>query len=161
MPNFFLKPGEILLTANPRTITTVLGSCVSVTLRDPASGLSAICHAVLPDSQAHPRSRRYPDSYYVDAAVRRMLKEFASRGIGSSRLQISLLGGAAQNGGRFAVGHGNIQSALKVLAEHNLSPNHIDVGGRQGRKVDFDTATGQVASRRLKPTHRSKPCSKS
>ena len=161
MPDFFLKPGEIVLTANPRTITTVLGSCVSVALRDPASGLSAICHAVLPDSQAQPRCLRYPDNYYVDAAVKRMLKEFASRGIGSSRLQVSLLGGAAQNGGRFAVGHGNIQSALKVLAENNLSPDHLDVGGRQGRKVDFDTATGQVASRRLNPSLRSKTCSKS
>ncbi|OPZ60213.1 MAG: Chemoreceptor glutamine deamidase CheD [Deltaproteobacteria bacterium ADurb.Bin510] len=159
----FLKPGEIVLTERPGTITTVLGSCVSVIVRDPLTSLSAMCHAMLPDSQAEPRNRHYPASYYVDAAVRRMLAEFDSRGLHSRRLEVAVIGGAALAGGRFAVGQGNVMSALKTLAELGLRPATLDVGGSNGRRLSFDTATGELTSTslgRVRPA-RTKACSRS
>ena len=52
MPRFFPTPGAVRFSTSPERVETILGSCVSVTLRDPVSGLAAISHCVLPDSPA-------------------------------------------------------------------------------------------------------------
>ena len=52
MTRHFLHPGAVRFSASPELVETILGSCVSITLRDPVSGLTAISHCVLPNSPA-------------------------------------------------------------------------------------------------------------
>ncbi|MGA2108628.1 MAG: hypothetical protein ABSH25_13400 [Syntrophorhabdales bacterium] len=44
----FLKPGEIYVGEEPAEISTILGSCVSVTMFSKRVRVGAICHALLP-----------------------------------------------------------------------------------------------------------------
>ena len=48
----YLKPGELHFATGPTVVSTVLGSCVSVTMFDRLSGAAAICHALLPEGPA-------------------------------------------------------------------------------------------------------------
>lgn len=43
--NAFLKPGEAIVSPNPILVSTVLGSCIAVTMYSPEKRVGAICHA--------------------------------------------------------------------------------------------------------------------
>ena len=48
LPGHYLKPGEMHLAMEPTVISTLLGSCVSVTMFHPQRRIGAICHGLLP-----------------------------------------------------------------------------------------------------------------
>ena len=48
----FLKPGEIYVGREPAEVSTILGSCISVTMFSEGLKLGAICHALLPGDRA-------------------------------------------------------------------------------------------------------------
>lgn len=153
MNRLFLPPGAIHFATGGERIETVLGSCVSVSLRDPATSAAALSHCVLP---AAPAGATGPELYrFCDAAVEAMLAWFAHRGVPSHRLQVKLFGGAEvlPGGARpFAgssVGAMNTRHAAAALARHGLVPSARQTGGAKGRYLIFDTATGEVWIRQL------------
>lgn len=145
MPRVFLREGELILTSRPLVVQTVLGSCVSVTMRDPRSGLSAICHAAMPSApQWDSRSLRY-----VDCALDRIIRRFHTAGVPSERLQVKVVGGADLREGadqpQFeAVGTRNLQVALERLRSEGLAVTASHAGGASGRGVFFVTSTGEI-----------------
>ena len=48
MKKVFLRPGDVTVGKAPAEVSTVLGSCVSVTMFAERLKLGAICHALLP-----------------------------------------------------------------------------------------------------------------
>src|SRR5512141_2905785 len=46
--NIYLKPGEVVVARDPMLISTVLGSCVAVTMFSPSRGIGAICQSPYP-----------------------------------------------------------------------------------------------------------------
>ena len=146
LPSVYLKPGELHFATGPTVVTTVLGSCVSVTMFERASGAAAICHAVLPEGCDSDALR------YVDTAIIRMLELFSARGMLSRRLEVKLFGGADMmiaGGSRIGVGRRNVEIARQVLAAEGLDVASADVGGTRGRKLFFYTHTGEVLLKRL------------
>lgn len=153
MHTLYLKPGEMVLCTEPTQVSTVLGSCVSLTLFSPEHRVGAICHALLP---TRPSCDGDNDSgfRYVDDSIRHMLMEFLRKGIHSSRLVAKLFGGsdlmAAVTGVRQSrsIGRQNIEVALSVLEETGLVLAASDLGGEWGRKLVFHTHTGEVFIKR-------------
>ncbi len=145
----YLKPGELFVTREPVLVTTILGSCVSVTMFDRQTGTAGICHATLPDGGGSDNFK------YVDAAVRYMLKYFRKLGITLPSIQVKLFGGSdmfstGQAGTRnITVGWQNISAATRCLAGCGLVPVAADVGGRKGRKLLFTTDTGAVYVKKM------------
>jgi chemotaxis protein CheD len=91
---------------------------------------------------------------YVDTAIELMLMAFATRGVTTQEIEVKLFGGADSLGadvpaGGYCVGSRNIEAALAVLAQRGIVPVAGGVGGRHGRVIDFDTASGEVHVRRL------------
>ena len=151
----------------PSLVSTVLGSCVAVTLFNARRELAAICHALLPSC----KKRIYvdsvhdlldedciqcPESYrYVDCAVAMMAEAFRRCGIAPGETQVQLLGGARMIGDAAGavrtapVGQQNVKVARKVLADHHLRIAFSDTGGAAGRKIIFDSQTGDVAVSRI------------
>ena len=147
----FLKPGEIYIAEKPAEVSTILGSCISVTMFSRRAKVGAICHALLPSG--HPSAA--PEGFrYVDTSILYMLGMLEKRGIRGSELEISLLGGSdmleCTRGNSDTVGRKNIETALRILKGRNLEVRGSDVGGSMGRKVRFSTATGRVLLRRIK-----------
>ncbi len=156
MSRFFLLPGTVRFASSPERIETVLGSCVSVSLRDPRTAAAALCHCVLPE--APPRTRTRERFRFCDTAVEAMLEWFADRNVPAARLEVKLFGGAEvlPGGSRpsgASVGALNAQCAITVLASFGLAPQARETGGATGRYLVFDTATGGVWIRQLSKEH--------
>lgn len=147
----FLKPAEIFVSGPdgvPGRVTTILGSCVSVTFFSPRLRLGAICHALLPrcPRPAACRTRCADHARYAACVLPALLGRLRSRGLGPSDLVCGLFGGSDLFGvnGRSAVGRANAETALEFLEAARMRIVARDVGGRAGRKLVFDTDSGDI-----------------
>lgn len=151
-PNVFLRTGHGLAAVRPVAVTTVLGSCVAVTMSCPARGIGLICHAFLPDSRETARGGRgFRPCRFVDTAVERMFESLARLRVRPASLLIKVFGGAdgpAANLG-CGVGASNLAAVERVLAGRGLRAAARDVGGPFGRTIRFLTHTGQVFVKRI------------
>ena len=150
LPVIYLKPGELYLGEEPTVVVTTLGSCVSLIFFHQPQQLGAICHALLPTD--HHREKSFK---FVDRAFYWMLKQFKSRGINMSQIQVKLFGGADVLEGfqgsfrTVTVGQQNIHQALELFKAHGLKVQASNLGGTWGRKIFFFTHTGEVLLKRV------------
>jgi len=152
----FLKPGEMVVSSEPMLVTTLLGSCVAVTMFSPRLRLGAICHALLPSCRRDQPCSHHDSGKYVECAVALMRGELNARGVPDSEIEAKLFGGsdmfALLDGRRLSVGRQNIEMALQVLEAASLRVVTRDLGGPRGRKIIFHTHTGEVYLKRLRKT---------
>ena len=152
----YLKPAEVYFADKPLVIKTILGSCITVTMYCQRMGAAAACHALLP-SCGHETPCYDPSckirNKYVDCIIPEMIKRFTKKHIKVAEIEVKLFGGADmfktsdKSVGR--VGSMNVEMARKVLEKHGLRLKSFDVGGNLGRKILFDTQTGEVWMKRL------------
>ena len=146
----YLKPGEVIISHNPILVSTILGSCVAITMYSPNRKVGAICHAMYPHTV-----KKETSLHYVETAItyicRRMM-EYGAR----ADMVIKLFGGAQVLAGsdysdiRKSIGGQNIIQAHKTLEQLGLSVSKSDTGGTNGRKLLFSIKTGDVYLRKLK-----------
>lgn len=156
-PTIYLNMGEIVLADKPATITTVLGSCVAVTLFDRTSGLGAMCHGVMPacESAAKCTSACEKRGHYVECSVVAMARWFRSRCGVRAGVEARVFGGAEiflsaeRLWGILSVGPRNIEAAKRALSNYAFSVSSMIVGGRAGRRIYFDTRSGEVTVQQL------------
>lgn len=125
-------------------MSTVLGSCVSVCLFAPEKKIGGINHFMLPfwngDGLASPK--------FGNIAVEKLIEKMAQMGVGECELIAKIFGGADQlhNGGEsiFKIGNKNILIAEQILNEHKIKIVVKNVGGNRGRKLIFNTHSGEV-----------------
>lgn len=153
----FLHPGEYHFAHGPAKIQTILGSCVAFTMRDPLSGRAAMCHCLLPQMPAEEKrnnSNSNMDIFrYVDTSFDAMLSEFQRYGVPPERLEIKLFGGAnvlLRMSKNLAIGSLNWQQARQSLQKCKLGLRAHDIGGEAGRRLLFETATGEVFVKTLR-----------
>ena len=152
LAEIYLQPGEVRLARRPSILRTVLGSCVGVTFWSPRLSIGALCHGVLP--RCPPGMQGPGGYYYVDFAICELVGQFDDLGISCGDVHVKVFGGADVSGlgerrTRRSVGSQNRQTALEVLAHHNLTVIASDLGGTIGRSIRFHTGTGKVFVRRL------------
>jgi chemotaxis protein CheD len=143
----YLYPGGIFLHPERHLVTTVLGSCVAVCLWDPRRGLGGINHFLLPlwNGEGLPTPR------YGSVAVPRLVEGMTARGGRREDLQAKVFGGASLWRGAegvLAIGERNAALARRLLEDLGVPVVGSDCGGACGRKVLFDTGTGEVLLRR-------------
>ena len=147
--NVYLKPGEVIISRHPIQISTILGSCVAITMHSPAKGSGAICHAIFP--QIANQDNRL---HYVDPAIRYIYSKMIDYG-GIADMVVKLFGGARVLAGsdygdsRRSIGEMNVLQARETLQQLGLAIAKEDVGGGRGRKLLFSIKTGEVFLRRL------------
>ena len=148
--NVYLKPGEVIISKNPILVSTILGSCIAVTMFSPGKKIGAICHAMYPCNPTGDVNVQY-----VDSAIHYIFGKMMEY-TGKTDLIVKLFGGAkVLTGGeygedRMAIGEQNISQAKRTLAELGLAIANSDIGGLRGRKLLFSIKTGDVYRRRLR-----------
>ena len=161
LPKVFLQTGDCFIGVQPTLVTTVLGSCLAVTMHAPKQAIGTICHAFLPDSS---EDRRHIDPQvcrYVDTALQNMLESLDKLGIPRRDLVLKMFGGSSGIAVRgmewssYNIGRRNIEMARKLLRFARLDLAVEDVGGAQGRKLMFNTGTGEIWLKRLNKMDRS------
>ena len=140
-----LYPADIYVDTNPCLVSTILGSCISVCLHDPVLGYGAINHYILPRWNGHDLATMK----YGNMSIIRILEELLTLGSKYGDIVAKVYGGAQVLTGmptNFHIGKRNAKIATEILSEFNIPVIYWDVGGNMGRKIIFNTFTGEVES---------------
>jgi chemotaxis protein CheD len=156
-PNVYIHPGEACFSRHPIVVSTVLGSCISITMYSKKIKYAGISHCQLPDCKnCYSDCKNCSDLYkYVKCTIPHMIEKFENLQIQRKDIEVKIFGGAdvlkkTSTEKRIGtVGKQNIEMAHEVLAKNNMPASIIDVGGQQGRKIFFLTETGEIFLSRL------------
>jgi chemotaxis protein CheD len=144
----YLHAGQVVASAEPKVVMTILGSCVAVCIWDPVTGIGGMNHFVLPECAATLRSDRFGN-----IAIQSLLRRLEALGCRRRSLQAKVFGGARVLGrsdrARVDLGQTNVELALRVLATEKTPVVASDVGGDRGRKLIFRTADGAAWVKRI------------
>jgi chemotaxis protein CheD len=139
----FLYPSTVFVTGNATHIQTILGSCIAVCLYDPVMKCGGMNHYMLPvwngEGLESPK--------YGNVAIDMLLAKMTQLCLGKEPLIAKVFGGADQydrKNNAFNIGDKNIQLALYMLEKYSIPIAASSLGGAHGRKILFDTASGQV-----------------
>ncbi len=134
--------GQLHFARSPDLLTAILGSCVAVVMYWPKGKLGAMAHVVL----ARAGNKMGPAANYADRVVPAMLREFKIRGVSPEELEVKLTGGASMFGSSrvIHVGQDNIRTLREALQREGLTPVAEHVGGKKGRRVTLNCATGDL-----------------
>jgi chemotaxis protein CheD len=139
-PRHFLYPGQIFVTRDPITISTILGSCAAVCLWDRHKRAGGMNHYLLPEGQADGPNRLR----YGNIANPELLREVLALGCEVRNLQAKIFGGSSA----FAVdlsnsvGTRNVDLAESFLRSAGIPIVEREVSGKHGRRLVFQVADG-------------------
>lgn len=138
--------GGVAASANGEVLRTILGSCISVCIRDPFTHIGGMNHFMLPNGDTN--SGRY-GVHAMELLINACMKLGADRRCFEAKVF----------GGGHVVGHkkssngvptANIDFAVKFLDIEKIPVIKHDLGGFSAREVFFFTDSGRVLMRRLR-----------
>ncbi len=144
-PRVLLEPGELHFGAAPLRISTLLGSCVSITLWHPRLRLGGMCHYVL--GQRRQQEELPLDGRFGDEAFALLLEAIRAHACRPRDFQAKLFGGGGMltgPGAQLDIGQSNIAQGRRLLQAAGIPLISEHVGGSGRRKITFDLASGQV-----------------
>jgi len=138
-----LYPADVFVGRAPCSVTTILGSCISVCLHDPVQKQGAINHYILPHwNGCDPVFMKYGNLSIIG-----ILRELLLLGSRLENVKAQIYGGAeilTETPANFYIGKRNTQIAFEILNEFQIPVFFSDVGGNKGRKISFNTYSGKV-----------------
>ncbi|WP_370207248.1 chemotaxis protein CheD [Pararhodobacter marinus] len=133
--------GEYLVSSDPELVlSTVLGSCVSVCLYDPACRIGGMNHYLLADAREGEATSLKYGANAMELLINHLLKSGASR----STLQAKVFGGSRMSGRFGDIGPKNAEFALRYLRAEDFPVRAQDLGGTDARRINFHPVTGKV-----------------
>jgi chemotaxis protein CheD len=134
--------GQAVVASEPTRLTTILGSCIALTMYSPQRRLGMLSHIVLP----HSAGSIATPAKFADTAVPHMISTLKEHGVRPGELIAKIAGGACMFGdGKFMqIGDSNVQATQKALEAAGIRIAGQNVGGTLGRRICFDLSTGCV-----------------
>jgi len=143
---YFLYPSTLFASRTPTKVNTILGSCVAICLYDPILKIGGINHFMLPlwngQGLASPK--------YGNIAAEKLVDKMLSLGSQKNNLIAKVFGGGEVIESSikvFNIGSRNIAIAHEMLEEFKIPIVAKSVGGKLGRKLEFNSFTGEVKQR--------------
>lgn len=139
--------GEHYVTSDPdEVLSTVLGSCVALCLRDPVAGVGGMNHFLLPDGagKGTDAGRRY-GAYLMEVLINDVLKAGGRR----ERLEAKLFGGGRMFDSLTDVGAANADFAERFLADEAIPVVSSSLRGAGGRRVHYWPVSGRALQRNV------------
>jgi chemotaxis protein CheD len=138
---YFLFPSTLVVSVDPCDIQTILGSCVAVCLYDPIKKQGGMNHYMRPfwngEGLESPK--------FGNIAIEMLLGKMVQIGSQKRNLVAKVFGGANQfENTTINVGERNVQVAETLLLKIGIDTISKNLGGVQGRRIVFNTSTGQV-----------------
>ncbi len=140
--NYFLEPGYICFDKGTKVIQAVLGSGVAVCLWDSKRKYGGMSHFVYPRT----KDSKKATPVYGNVAIIALIKMIKELGSSNGDIKAHIIGGGHPEDilGNNNIGLDNIKIAQKILNKKGIVIASEDVGGIMGKKVVFDTETGQI-----------------
>jgi chemotaxis protein CheD len=127
-------------------LVTSVGSCIAICLHDPVHRCGGLAHIMLPNSAIAPQESL--PSKFANTAVPALASEIRQVSGKHARLSAKIAGGAnmfasiGTNG--LDIGAKNIKAVKAALSQHNIWLAGEDVGGLQGRRINFNVNSGST-----------------
>ncbi len=136
---YFLNPGYIFVSQEPHLIHTVLGSCVAVCLWDSYHNFGGMSHYIYSKALGTDRNVKFGE-----VAIPYLIKLMLGFGAKESQIKAHIAGGGEHPDFKSMIGAENADLADKLLADHHIEVLSRDVKGQYGRKVVFNSGTGEI-----------------
>ena len=148
MPQRVVGISDIYVSGNTEEeiITYSLGSCIGLTVYDPAVKIGGMIHYMLPLSKVSPDKAKVKPGMFADTGIPILFREMLNRGGNKDRLVIKVAGGSSlmDDNKLFNIGERNYLVLRKILWKNNLLINSEDIGGNLSRTLRLDIGTGMV-----------------
>jgi len=145
--NINVVQGEIEVSALPNiTLTTILGSCISVCMWDRRAAIGGMNHFLLAEGGGA-NAIKY-GAYAMEMLINRLLRAGAQR----SHIESKVFGGASVSALANDIGQRNGEFALEFLSNENIPCLAQSIGGSKARRVRFHPTTGSVKMMFVQPT---------
>ena len=144
----FLHPSAVCVSKEPLWVTTVLGSCIAVCFFDSKKCIGGMNHFMMP----YWNGFGLESPRYGNVAIRQLFEKMLDSGAKKEDIVCKIFGGAemlAVQESVFNVGKRNIELAYKIVNELGIAVVSSSTGGKQGRKIHFNTQTGEVLQKYL------------
>ncbi len=134
--------GQVSMVKKPDITRAVLGSCVGLVLYHSRVGVGMLAHIVLPTAEG----RSGMPCKFADTAIPHMLQELQKANANRAGLVAKLTGGANMFGGNgpIQIGKANAEAVRSTLKELTIPIVAEHIGGNKGRRVTFDSVSGDV-----------------
>ncbi|MFA6189514.1 MAG: chemotaxis protein CheD [Sulfuricurvum sp.] len=139
----FIHVGQIHVDTAPTAISTVLGSCVAVCLYDASLGIGGMNHYLLPFWNGN----GLQSPKFGNISIPKLIEVMVAKGSTPKSMEAKIFGGASMNIGvndSMMIGQKNIMVAREILKEYKIAIVAEDIGGQNGRKIQFDLQRGKV-----------------
>lgn len=140
-----IHAGGYCVMTEEGVISTLLGSCIAVCLRDPSGPVAAMNHFLLPyrDDRTTGENEDRDGRYGVDAMEMTLaaLDRFRAK---RDKLEAKVFGGADMIADVRSVGEANIRFVETALADIGIPVRAWDVGGIRHRVIRFFVESGTV-----------------
>jgi len=125
--------------------TSGLGSCVGVVVYDSYQQIAGLAHIMLPDSSLA-KNGSVTAAKYADTAVNKLIACLIKHGARKTALKAKIAGGAqmfqfSSGNELMRIGPRNVEAVKKQLASLHIEIVGEDVGGNNGRTIEFDPKT--------------------
>ncbi|MDN4502790.1 chemoreceptor glutamine deamidase CheD [Alteromonadaceae bacterium BrNp21-10] len=152
-----ILPGEYYATTDDTLIVTVLGSCVSVCLRDPKLKIGGMNHFLLPNDDSAAISSVSESARYGVFAMELLINQMFKLGASKNSLEAKIFGGGNVLRGLTlnSVGERNAEFVVDYLNAEHIPILASDLLDQYPRKVYFFPNTGKVLVRKIKSLHNS------
>jgi chemotaxis receptor (MCP) glutamine deamidase CheD len=144
--------GDVYAGGQPTLVKTLLGSCISVCLWDPDTGVGGMNHFMLPRAVAKQTEEcsRF-GIHAMDLLIGAIMKAGGDR----RRLRAKVFGGGHVLGipeSEDSVPRQNINFIREFMRLEGFPVLGADVGGHSARQVTFETHSGRAMVKRLRST---------
>ena len=126
--------------------TFALGSCIGLSVYDPAAAVGGMLHYMLPDSGIDPERSRKNPYMFADTGIPKLLEEVCGRGASRRRLVAHAAGGASIMDPQaiFDIGKRNYLALRKILWKAGILLAGEAVGGGSARTIRLEIGSGRL-----------------
>jgi chemotaxis protein CheD len=146
-----ILPGQYHAASGPVGMSTVLGSCISTCLWDPALRIGGMNHFMLPGDNGTAGSPVTKSARFGVYAMELLINDMLKLGAERRRLVAKVFGGGRllRGFGTLDVGGRNCAFVLEFLREEGIPVLAQDLLDTYPRKVHFSSENGKVLLKKL------------
>ncbi len=148
-----ILPGEYYVSVTNEVITTVLGSCISVCIRDPKNGIGGMNHFMLPTDKNVNEDILSDAARYGNYAMEHLINDIIHYGGERKNLEFKVFGGGKVLDMKMDIGKKNIEFVFDYLKTESFHVTSDDVGDVYPRKVIYFPMSGVARIKKLKKLH--------
>lgn len=143
---------DLKIVKAPNTIrTSGLGSCVGVILYDEGKFIAGLAHIMLPESSLA-KLGTLNKAKYADTAIEELLNQLLLNGARKGFIKAKIAGGAqmfqfVSSNDMMRIGPRNVEAVKNELKRLRIQLVAEDVGGSNGRTIDFNPKTSVLTVR--------------